>query len=143
PRRRARARVRGGPRRAARRRRRHRCGRGSLPDGVGAAGRLREGARLRERRGGPRRPRGAHLRRSRARARGLPAAVDGLLRRPREVGTENAWIVTVADYVSTDDGTGVVHQATAYGEADQQVNAEYGIPVIVSVDEGAQFLDYF
>ncbi|MGO1896216.1 MAG: class I tRNA ligase family protein, partial [Brachybacterium sp.] len=58
-------------------------------------------------------------------------------------GTENAWIVTVADYVSTDDGTGVVHQATAYGEIDQQVNAEYGIPVIVSVDEGAQFLDYF
>ncbi|MGO1598319.1 MAG: isoleucine--tRNA ligase, partial [Brachybacterium sp.] len=58
-------------------------------------------------------------------------------------GTENAWIVTVADYVSTDDGTGVVHQATAYGEIDQQVNAGYGIPVIVSVDEGAQFLDYF
>ena len=51
-------------------------------------------------------------------------------------GTENAWIVTVADYVSTDDGTGVVHQATAYGEVDQQVNAAYGIPVIVSVDEG-------
>ena len=58
-------------------------------------------------------------------------------------GTENAWIVTVADYVSTDDGTGVVHQATAYGEVDQQVNAAYGIPVIVSVDEGAQFHDYF
>ena len=58
-------------------------------------------------------------------------------------GTQNAWIVTVADYVSTDDGTGVVHQATAYGEVDQQVNAEYGIPVIVSVDDGAQFLDYF
>ncbi|MFC7373964.1 isoleucine--tRNA ligase [Brachybacterium sp. GCM10030268] len=58
-------------------------------------------------------------------------------------GTQNAWIVTVADYVSTDDGTGVVHQATAYGEIDQQVNAEYGIPVIVSVDDGAQFLDYF
>ncbi|MEE1651772.1 isoleucine--tRNA ligase [Brachybacterium sp. J144] len=58
-------------------------------------------------------------------------------------GTENAWIVTVADYVSTEDGTGVVHQATAYGEVDQQVNAAYGIPVIVSVDDGAQFLDYF
>ena len=58
-------------------------------------------------------------------------------------GTQNAWIVTVADYVSTDDGTGVVHQATAYGEIDQQVNAAYGIPVIVSVDDGAQFLDYF
>ena len=58
-------------------------------------------------------------------------------------GTQNAWIVTVADYVSTEDGSGVVHQATAYGEEDQKVNARYGIPVIVSVDEGAQFLDYF
>ncbi len=58
-------------------------------------------------------------------------------------GTQNAWIVTVADYVSTTDGTGIVHQATAYGEEDQKVNAAYGIPVIVSVDDGAQFLDYF
>ncbi|MDO5661380.1 MAG: isoleucine--tRNA ligase [Brachybacterium sp.] len=58
-------------------------------------------------------------------------------------GTENAWIITVADYVSTGDGTGVVHQATAYGEEDQKVNAAYGIPVIVSVDDGAQFLPMF
>ena len=58
-------------------------------------------------------------------------------------GTQNAWIVTVDDYVSTDDGTGVVHQATAYGEIDQQVSARYGIPVIVSVDEAAQFHQYF
>ncbi|MFC0675565.1 isoleucine--tRNA ligase [Brachybacterium hainanense] len=58
-------------------------------------------------------------------------------------GTQNAWIITVAEYVSTGDGTGVVHQATAYGEEDQKVNAAYGIPVILSVDDGAQFLDYF
>ncbi|GAB2539100.1 isoleucine--tRNA ligase [Brachybacterium huguangmaarense] len=58
-------------------------------------------------------------------------------------GTQNAWIITVADYVSTTDGTGVVHQATAYGEEDQKVNAAYGIPVIVSVDDGARFHDYF
>src|SRR5690625_7828569 len=31
-------------------------------------------------------------------------------------GTQNAWIITVADYVSTADGTGVVHQATAFGD---------------------------
>lgn len=58
-------------------------------------------------------------------------------------GLENAWIFTVADYVTTSDGTGIVHQATAYGEEDQKVNAEYGIPVVVSVDDGAMFLDYF
>ncbi|WP_058235499.1 isoleucine--tRNA ligase [Devriesea agamarum] len=58
-------------------------------------------------------------------------------------GTENAWIITVADYVSTTDGTGVVHQATAYGEEDQKINAAYGIPVIVSVDDAAAFLPLF
>ncbi|MGQ4569780.1 isoleucine--tRNA ligase [Dermabacteraceae bacterium P9123] len=58
-------------------------------------------------------------------------------------GTENAWIITVAEYVSTTDGTGVVHQAPAYGEEDQKINAAYGIPVIVSVDEAAQLLPLF
>lgn len=58
-------------------------------------------------------------------------------------GLEKAWIITVADYVSTSDGTGIVHQATAYGEDDQKINAEYGIPVVVSVDEGAKFLETF
>ncbi|MCS6712303.1 isoleucine--tRNA ligase [Brachybacterium sp. EF45031] len=62
---------------------------------------------------------------------------------PARWGLENAWIITVADYVSTGDGTGVVHQATAYGEDDQVVNARYGIPVVVSVDDGACFLDLF
>jgi isoleucyl-tRNA synthetase len=58
-------------------------------------------------------------------------------------GTQNAWIVTVADYVSTTDGTGIVHQATAYGEEDQIINASYGIPVILSVNEAAEFLPLF
>ncbi|MGP9694484.1 isoleucine--tRNA ligase [Brachybacterium sp. AOP25-B2-12] len=62
---------------------------------------------------------------------------------PEPWGLENAWIVTVADYVSTGDGTGIVHQATAYGEEDQKVSAGYGIPVVVSVDDAAQFLPMF
>lgn len=55
-------------------------------------------------------------------------------------GTENAWQILVADYVSTEDGTGIVHQSPAYGEDDQAVCARYDIPVIVSVDAGAKFL---
>jgi isoleucyl-tRNA synthetase len=55
-------------------------------------------------------------------------------------GTENAWQVLVADYVATGEGTGVVHQAPAYGEDDQAVCAAAGIPVIISVDDGARFL---
>ncbi|WP_066039032.1 isoleucine--tRNA ligase [Herbiconiux solani] len=55
-------------------------------------------------------------------------------------GTENAWQILVADYVSTTDGTGIVHQAPAYGEEDQKVCEAAGIPVIISVDDGGRFL---
>ena len=58
-------------------------------------------------------------------------------------GTGAAWQIVVADYVTTTDGTGLVHQAPAYGEDDQKVCEGYGIPVILSIDEGAKFLDYF
>ena len=58
-------------------------------------------------------------------------------------GTENAWRFLVADYVTTTDGTGIVHQAPAYGEDDQKVCEEAGIPVVLSVDEGAKFLPLF
>ena len=58
-------------------------------------------------------------------------------------GTENAWRFLVADYVTTTDGTGIVHQAPAYGEDDQKVCEEAGIPVVLSVDEGARFLPLF
>jgi isoleucyl-tRNA synthetase len=55
-------------------------------------------------------------------------------------GTQNAWQIVVADYVATGEGTGIVHQAPAYGEDDQAVCAAAGIPVIISVDDGAKFL---
>jgi isoleucyl-tRNA synthetase len=55
-------------------------------------------------------------------------------------GTENAWQILVADYVATGEGTGIVHQAPAYGEEDQAVCAAAGIPVVISVDDGARFL---
>ncbi|PSS44893.1 isoleucine--tRNA ligase [Arthrobacter woluwensis] len=58
-------------------------------------------------------------------------------------GTENAWRILVADYVTTTDGTGLVHQAPAYGEDDQKVCEAAGIPVVLSVDEGAKFLPLF
>ena len=58
-------------------------------------------------------------------------------------GTENAWQVLVEDYVSTTDGTGLVHQASAYGEEDQRSSEAAGIPVILSVDEAARFLPLF
>ncbi len=55
-------------------------------------------------------------------------------------GTENAWRILVDDYVSTGDGTGIVHQAPAYGEDDKRVADAAGIPTILSVDDGGRFL---
>ncbi|WP_374953335.1 isoleucine--tRNA ligase [Rathayibacter sp. AY1A3] len=55
-------------------------------------------------------------------------------------GTQNAWRILVADYVTTSEGTGIVHQAPAYGEDDQKVCEAAGIPVIISVDDGGRFL---
>jgi isoleucyl-tRNA synthetase len=55
-------------------------------------------------------------------------------------GTHNAWQILVADYVATGEGTGIVHQAPAYGEDDQIVCAEAGIPVILSLDDAGRFV---
>ena len=51
----------------------------------------------------------------------------------------NAWQVLVDDYVGEGDGTGVVHQAPAYGEDDQRVCAAAGIPTYVSINERGEF----
>jgi isoleucyl-tRNA synthetase len=55
----------------------------------------------------------------------------------------HAWRIIVADYVTTADGTGIVHQAPAYGEEDQKICEEVGIGVRVSVDDGGKFLSRF
>ncbi|GAB3633648.1 isoleucine--tRNA ligase [Microbacterium shaanxiense] len=55
-------------------------------------------------------------------------------------GTENAWRILADDYVTTTDGTGIVHQAPAYGEDDQRVAGAAGIPTIISLDDGGRFL---
>ncbi len=52
----------------------------------------------------------------------------------------NAWRILVADYVATGEGTGIVHQAPAYGEDDQLTCQAAGIPVIISVDDAGKFL---
>ena len=49
------------------------------------------------------------------------------------------WRVVVADYVSDDDGSGVVHLAPAFGEDDAQVGRAEGLPVLNPVDADATF----
>jgi isoleucyl-tRNA synthetase len=54
-------------------------------------------------------------------------------------GTEHAFRVLAADFVSTDDGTGIVHLAPGFGEDDQAVCTAAGIPTIVPMDEHGQY----
>lgn len=52
---------------------------------------------------------------------------------------KKAFFVTNADYVTTDDGTGIVHIAPAFGEDDYQVGRKYDLPVLQPVDESGKY----
>jgi isoleucyl-tRNA synthetase len=54
-------------------------------------------------------------------------------------GPQEGWRVVVADYVSDDDGSGVVHLAPAFGEEDAQVGRAEGLPILNPVDVDATF----
>ena len=54
-------------------------------------------------------------------------------------GRENAHRVLAADYVTTDDGTGLVHIAPAFGEEDKVVTDAAGIEAVVPVDTRGEF----
>ena len=53
---------------------------------------------------------------------------------------KNAWQVLVDAYVADNEGTGIVHQSPAYGEDDQRICDEAGIPVYVSVNERGEYV---
>ncbi len=50
------------------------------------------------------------------------------------VGDDKAFIITLADYVSAEDGTGIVHSAPAFGEDDYQIGRKYGLAFVQPVD---------
>ncbi len=54
---------------------------------------------------------------------------------------EEAWRVISADFVTTEDGTGVVHLAPAFGADDHRVCQENNIPLFNPVDKDGRFDD--
>lgn len=52
---------------------------------------------------------------------------------------KKAFFVTCMDYVSIEDGTGIVHTAPAFGEDDYQCGRKYDLPVFQPVDERGEF----
>lgn len=51
----------------------------------------------------------------------------------------NAFQVLAADFVSTEDGTGIVHMAPGFGEEDQNVCNAAGIETVCPMDEHGQY----
>jgi isoleucyl-tRNA synthetase len=49
--------------------------------------------------------------------------------------------VIEGDFVSTEEGTGIVHIAPAFGEDDLNVGRQYNLPVLNTVDLKGQFID--
>ena len=54
---------------------------------------------------------------------------------------KKAFFVTCADYVTMEDGTGIVHTAPAFGEDDYQTGRRYDLPVLNPVDESGKFTE--
>ena len=52
-----------------------------------------------------------------------------------------AHYVVAADFVSTDDGSGIVHMAPAFGAEDMVVGQKHGLPVLQTVDADGEFID--
>lgn len=56
-----------------------------------------------------------------------------------DLGDKSAFRILAADYVTTEDGTGIVHQAPAFGEDDMNTCNAAGIDTIVTVDLDGKF----
>lgn len=54
---------------------------------------------------------------------------------------KKAFFITLADYVTVDDGTGIVHTAPAFGEEDYNTGTRYNLPVLQPVNEQSQYTD--
>ncbi len=68
----------------------------------------------------------------------LKEATDGCDGNPASIG---AFRVFNADFVSTEDGTGIVHTAPGFGEDDNLVFKGTGVPTICPIDNECRFTD--
>lgn len=59
-----------------------------------------------------------------------------------EVAGGDPWRVITGDFVTTEDGTGIVHTAPAFGADDYKVGKKNNIGILVMVDKEGKFTDY-
>jgi isoleucyl-tRNA synthetase len=60
----------------------------------------------------------------------------------REIAGGDPWRVITGDFVTTEDGTGIVHTAPAFGADDYKVGKKANIGILVMVDKEGKFIDY-
>ena len=59
----------------------------------------------------------------------------------KEAKNKNSHKIISADFVTTEEGTGIVHTAVMYGEDDYVVGKKEGLPEVHTVGEDGKFLD--
>ncbi|MDQ5951178.1 MAG: isoleucyl-tRNA synthetase [Patescibacteria group bacterium] len=55
---------------------------------------------------------------------------------------QNAWSVLPAEFVSLEDGTGIVHTAAIFGEDDYALALHYDLPLVPTLDDNGLFLPF-
>jgi isoleucyl-tRNA synthetase len=55
------------------------------------------------------------------------------------VADERAYTVVADDFVTVEDGTGIVHLAPAFGEVDREIGEREGLPTVNPVNDAARF----
>lgn len=60
---------------------------------------------------------------------------------PAPEGFSSAWTVVLEDFVSADDGTGIVHMAPAFGVDDYAAGQRHGLPLLRPIDDAAVFVE--
>ncbi len=74
------------------------------------------------------------------------SALDGLEYEPlftyMPLDGKKAYYVTTADFVSLEDGSGIVHTAAIYGEDDYKLAQEKNLPCVPTLDDQGKFLDF-
>lgn len=58
-----------------------------------------------------------------------------------EEGHDNGFMVVLGDYVTAEDGTGLVHTAPRFGEDDYKTGLAYGLPMLRTIDEEGAVTD--
>jgi isoleucyl-tRNA synthetase len=58
-----------------------------------------------------------------------------------KVDKKKAFYVSLADFVTTEDGTGIVHIAPAFGADDYNLSTVYNLPLVQPVDSTGSFTD--